>query len=212
MVQISWVHGIMGLISSQHLKFGTLPTQPIMKQTILSERMIDLANVRGLVKMYGKQSVSKFKKMFVKACDSSQIDTSLYDIVDTFCLLSSSFLEKPLNWQGFMAVTVHRTPPPSQIQFRPVIPLDPSSYEAVYSTLSFLNEEIKKKSMCCTSLTVDQPLYWKAKEIKTGKSLDFNSIYLKLGGFHQMMSFLGAGCKLMENGPPFTRRTPGLKC
>ena len=53
--------------------------------------------------------------------------------------------------------------------------------------------------MCCTSLTFDQPLPWKAKEIKAGKSPEFDSIYLKLGDFHQLMSFLGGGCKLMKD-------------
>ena len=99
-----------------------------------------------------------------------------------------------------MADIIHGTPLPSQIQFRLVISLDPSLYEAVYSTLSFVNEEIKKKSICCTSLTFDQPLHWKAKEIKAEMSPEFDSIYLELGSFHQLMSFLGAGCKLMEDG------------
>ena len=118
-----------------------------MKQTITSDKMIDLANVRGLVKMYEKLSISKFKKTFVKFCDPSQLDTSLYDILDTFWLLSSSLMEKPPNQQGFMADIIHGIPLPPQIQFHLVIPLDPSSYEAVYSTLSFVNEEIRK-SQC----------------------------------------------------------------
>ena len=147
--------------------------------------------------MYEKPNISKFKKTFVEACDPSQLDTSLYDILDTFWSLSSSFMEKPPNWQVFMADIIHRTPLPSQIQFRLVIPLDPSLYEAVYSTLSFVNEEIKKKSICCTSLTFDQPFHWKAKEIKAEMSPEFDSIYLELGSFHQLMSFLGAGCKLI---------------
>ena len=63
--------------------------------------MIDLANVRGLVKMYEKPSISKFKKTFVKACDPPQVDASLYDILNTFWLLSNSFMDKPPNWQGF---------------------------------------------------------------------------------------------------------------
>ena len=52
--------------------------------------------------------------------------------------------------------------------------------------------------MCCTSLTFDQPLHWKAKDIKAGTSPEFDKIYLKLGGFHQLMSFLGASWKLMK--------------
>ena len=165
----------------------------------IHQKIIDLANVRGVVKMYEKPSISKFKKTFVKACDPSQLDTSLYGILDTFCLLSSSFMEKPLNWQGFMADIIHGTPLPSQMQFRPVIPVDPPSYEAVYSTLVFVNEEIKKNALYCISLTFDQPLYWKEKEIKADKSPEFDSIYLKLGGFHQLISFVRAGCKLKED-------------
>ena len=99
-----------------------------------------------------------------------------------------------------MADITHGTPLPSQIRFHPIIPLDPSSYESVYSTLDFIREEIKKTSICCTSLTFNQPLYWKAKEIKADKSPEFDSIHLKLGGFQQLMSFLGAGCKLIEDG------------
>ena len=162
--------------------------------------MIEKVDFRNLVKFYEKPNISKFKKTLVKGCVPSQLDTSLYNILDTFWFISSSFLEKPPNWQGFMADITHGTPLPSQIRFHPIIPLDPSSYEAVYSTLDSIREEIKKKSIRCTSLTFDQPLYWKAQEIKADKSPEFDSIHLKLGGFHQLMSFLGAGCKLMEDG------------
>ena len=93
---------VMGFISSQYPKSDTLLTQPIMKQTITSEKMIDLVNVRGFVKMYEKPSISKFKKTFVKACNPSQLDASLYDILDTFWLLLNSFMDKPPNWQRFM--------------------------------------------------------------------------------------------------------------
>ena len=191
---------VMGLISSEFPKFDGLSTQPIMRQKITSGQMIDKANLRNLIKFYEKPNVSKFKKTLVKSYDSSQLDTSLYDLLDTFWLVSSSFLEKPPNWQGFMANIIHGNPLKSQIRFLPIIPLDPSSYEAVYSTMHFIKEEIKKKSICCTSLTFHQPFYWKAKEIKADKSPEFDSIHLKLGGFHQLMSFLGAGCKLMEDG------------
>ena len=89
--QMSWVWYPHSILSR------TLLTQPIMKQTITSEKMIDLENVRNLVKMYEKPSISKFKKTFVKDCDPSQLGTSLYDILDTFWLLSSSFMKKPPN-------------------------------------------------------------------------------------------------------------------
>ena len=104
----------MGLISSQYPKSDTLSTQPIMKQTITSGKMFGLANMRGLVKMYEKPSISKFKKTFAKAFDPSQLDTSLYGILDAFWLLSSSSMDKPPNWQGFMTDIIHETLLPSR--------------------------------------------------------------------------------------------------
>ena len=111
---------VMGLISSQYPKSNALLTQQIMKQTITSKKMTDLENVRDFVKMYKKPSISKLKKTFVKGCDPSQLGTRLYDILQTFLLLSSSFMKKPPNWQRFLADIIHRTPLPLQIQFRPV--------------------------------------------------------------------------------------------
>ena len=94
---------VLGLISSQYPKSDALPSQPIMKRMITSEKMIDLANVRGFVKLYKKPNISKFKKTFVKACDPSQLVTSLHGILDTFWLLpSSSWINLPTGrdlWQ-----------------------------------------------------------------------------------------------------------------
>ena len=93
---------VMGLISSQYAKSDTLSTQPIMEQTITCEKMINLENVWGLVKMYEKPNICKFKKTFVEACDPSQLDTSLYDILDMFWSLSSSF-----NGETFQLAGIH---------------------------------------------------------------------------------------------------------
>ena len=150
---------VMGLLSSEYPKSDRLLTLPILKQKVTSQQMTEISNLNGLIKPYIKPIVSKFKKITVKLSNSSQYDTSLHEILDTFWLVSNSFIEKPPNWQGFMADIVHGMPLPSQIRYRPIIPLDPSSYEAVYSTMSFIKEEIKKKAICCVSLTFDQPLY-----------------------------------------------------
>ena len=48
------------------------------------------------------------------------------------------------------------------------------------------------------SLTFDLPLFWKASEIKGDKSPEFDCIHLKLGGFHQLIFFMDAGCQLMQ--------------
>ena len=103
------------------------------------------------------------------------------------------------NWHGFMANITHGNHLPAQIKYHPSIPLDPTSYDSIYSTMAFVKEQIKRKGICCTSLTFDLGIYWKASEIKEDVSPEFDCIHLKLGGFHQLMSFMGAGCKLMED-------------
>ena len=55
-------------------------------------------------------------------------------------------------------------------------------------------------------LTFDQPLYWKAMEIKTHESSsgNFNDMVLLLGAFHSCMSFYGSIGHLMSgNGYQF---------
>ena len=65
--------------------------------------------------------------------------------------------------------------------------------------MSFVKQQTKQKRICCTSLTFDLSLFWKGSVIKADKSSDLDCIHLKLGGFHQLMSFMGAGYKLMQD-------------
>ena len=51
--------------------------------------------------------------------------------------------------------------------------------------------------MGCGNLTFDQPLYLKSFKIKQGNHPQFQHLFFRVGGFHQLMSFVGARCKLM---------------
>ena len=113
--------------------------------------------------------------------------------------VSSFIVKNPPNWQGFMASIVHGTDLPSKIKFHPVVPLDPSSYEAVIALCHLYVNNYKKIRSAVPVLHLISPSIWKACEIKEDKSPELDNIHLKLGGFHQLMSFLGAGCKLMED-------------
>ena len=44
----------------------------------------------------------------------------------------------------------------------------------------------------------DKPLYWETTEIMEDKSLELDCIHLKLGGIHQLTSFLGVFFKLID--------------
>ena len=86
------------------------------------------------------------------------------------------------------------------VAFNSMVPLNPETSKSVYSTMFFVNEQARSAGVCCATLTFDQPLYLKGNKIKYDSGNEFKSIYLRLSGFHQLMSFLRAGCKLFEGG------------
>ena len=103
------------------------------------------------------------------------------------------------NWSGFMqSITcnindgIHRK---DRISFLPIIDLNPSDENCIYSTLLFVCEEAKKLKIGVPSVTFDQPLWLKASGIIKEAQLD---IVCRLGGFHTMMSFLGSIGQLMK--------------
>ena len=93
------------------------------------------------------------------------------------------------NWSGFMhcvyqndavGVTADR------VLMLPIIDLNPSDETCIYSTLSFIQDQVTKLKLPSTSVTFDQPLFIKAVEIAATKQL--NKLVIRLGGFHTLMS------------------------
>ena len=66
---------------------------------------------------------------------------------------------------------------------------------ALHSLLCFVVEESRNNKLPMPSITFDQPLYVKAQEIAMSNKIE---IFVRLGGFHQLMSFLGSIGSLME--------------
>ena len=72
----------------------------------------------------------------------------------------------------------------------------------ILSTMHFVAGQSSKYNMTPV-LTFDQPLYWKSMCIKEQQeeSSALKKTVLRIGGFHQMMSFLGSiGCILQGSG------------
>ena len=99
----------------------------------------------------------------------------------------------------FVSNIIHGKRLPAQVKYHPNIPLDPSSFDAIYSTMSFIKQELKQKTSCCTSLAFDLPLGWNASEVKADKSPQFDGIDLRLGCLQQLILFMDAECKSMED-------------
>ena len=87
-----------------------------------------------------------------------------------------------------------KTQSKSHVMMLPIIDLHATDMTALYSLLLFIEKQCKTlKEIPC--VTFDQQLYVKAYEIVEAKKMN---AFVRLGGFHQLMSFLGSIGTLME--------------
>ena len=106
-------------------------------------------------------------------------------------------LKTPL-WSGTMhAMSRVEHPKPSSFHFLPLIDLQPSNIDCVYSTLVFIKEECKKIH-CYPVVTFDQPLYIKAMSLTKAQDSDVADVFVRLGTFHLMMSILACIGHIMK--------------
>ena len=82
------------------------------------------------------------------------------------------------------------------ITFSPIIDLNPNDKSYIYSTLLFVIEQAKRIRVSVPFLTFDQLLWLKACGIIEEAGLD---IVARLGGFHTLMSYLGAIRKIIKS-------------
>ena len=100
-------------------------------------------------------------------------------------------------WNGYMQdISKGTFPGQSVINMLPIIDLDPTNIKCIFSTPLFITEQATKLGINTPVVTFDQPLWLKATEIITDKSM---SMVLLLGGFHMLMSFMGSIGTIMEN-------------
>ena len=83
----------------------------------------------------------------------------------------------------------------SLVTMLPVINLSATNMTALHSLLCFVVEQSKNNKLPTPSITFDQPLYVKAYETAMSNKIE---IFVLLGGFYQLMSFLGSIGSLME--------------
>jgi len=119
--------------------------------------------------------------------------------IDLFWQVSfiSSPDENHTQWNGFMQLHQRNNSHPgkSEVFMAPIINLNPSDENCIYSTLLFIQRQATSMDIPTASVTFDQPLWLKAHEIASSKNLN---IVVRLGGFHTLMSFLGSIGAVME--------------
>ena len=97
------------------------------------------------------------------------------------------------SWSGTMQM-IHTGdfPGQSSFLFLPMIDLDPGDLSCIYSTLQYISSHARRHNVS-TVVTFHQPLWLKA--VTLWASDNAISSIINLGGFHRIMSFLGAiGC------------------
>ena len=77
----------------------------------------------------------------------------------------------------------------------PIIDLHATDPSALYSLLLFVTEQCKILNVDMPCVTFDQQIYVKAFEIVYSMKI---KIFVRLGGFHHLMSFFGSIGKVME--------------
>ena len=89
-------------------------------------------------------------------------------------LFSEAARPRP-NWSGFMQHVFFESDCPAtkaEVLFLPIIDLNPSDETCIYSTLVYVQSQAEQLSIPIACITFDQPLWLKAVEIITERSLN----------------------------------------
>ncbi len=82
-----------------------------------------------------------------------------YEHLDTLWLYSSQLYKQPPSWQGFMSDVVTGTCECTTVVYNPMIPLNPQTNEAVYSTMLYVLSQANKLGLVVVSrIDICQPL------------------------------------------------------
>ena len=145
------------------------------------------------IKSYKHPNQMSLKLTTMSPCDPTTHESRFLYMLSG---ISRSLSDKSCNWAGYMSeLCVGPTLERSVVSVLPIINLPSTDMNALYSLLSFVTNEASKLNIPTPTITFDQPLYVKAYEIVESTKLN---IFVRLGGFHQLMSFLGSIGRLME--------------
>jgi len=136
------------------------------------------------------------KGLQIKIMPLKETAASLTDNVVDFVWLVSKFLkiENTPSWSGFMeSATRGGEYEKSKIVFLPFIRSPPSNYSTLYSALIFAQKTADAVGRQVCIVTFDLPLNLKAREIVESLPQEMAvRFFIRLGGFHQLVSFLSA--------------------
>lgn len=129
-------------------------------------------------------------------------DNLLSDAIPEILWLTGKAIDtvKLPGWHGFMETHPLRVDEyyVSTIRYLPFVNLKAASKDAITTVLHYASGETIKKGQRTCFVTFDQPLYIMAREITAAyqkcpePDTSLENVIVRLGGFHLLMSFLGA--------------------
>ena len=104
------------------------------------------------------------------------------------------------SWKGFLEVLSRDVAySVSHVSCLPFINLPPSNFTTLNTSLHYAAAECKKINQKTCFVTYDQPLYIKARAIVAQlENVQLKNVVVRLGGFHMLMSYLGAIGYIMD--------------
>ena len=145
---------------------------------------------------YRKPQVPPLKRVFIGPLEISNTNHPVLRVaraLDSIWMVSFIVSEpgRCSLWSGFNQTVMNQGHyDVSRIDILPFINLDPNNPDTLYSALHYTQDLCEKYKLGIAPVTYDQSLYQKAAEIV--QSPELNKIIIILGGFHLMMSYIGA--------------------
>lgn len=181
---------------------GAPPKEPIPRLTNLTAKdMEDLGKIE--IRKYGLPPSIGLKNIKVQATNPQLNLKFTYATKITVFWTLCKYLRPNTTkgWNGFIEdLTAEEEFDTSVIHFLPFIHSKPNDYNTLYTAVCLSVVQARKGGMKTCILTFDQQLWWKVRDIVSTQLIADNiTIFVRLGGFHTILSFLGCIGTVMRN-------------
>lgn len=113
---------------------------------------------------------------------------------------SSQLAQKVPFWTGYNVLLAEKMDNKTCVAYKPVIEAPPTDLPTVYTTMKQCQEMAAALGQRHAVQTMDQQLYAIAQQIKWNTPVEFEHHILRLGGFHNLSTFIAAVGKIWGDG------------
>ena len=178
--------------------------EPLIPRSTTVRHAEELGHLAEIpIRKYKKPAKSGLRKVVVQPLDSNIPEPKSMAIaqrLDTMWMSSYTVCERDTypSWGGFnQTVMKDGEFHVSHITITPFVNDKPNNLDTIYSAGRYAQILAKKYNIQTVFVTFDQPLYIKCSDIVLNSD-DLTRVVPRLGGFHLVMSYMGAMCTVMS--------------